>query len=111
MPNVPNLDCMTQEELMAFWMRYQNRQKRADALALVGPRKGYTKVAASLGAYAANKATAMACRVRGDIQAAQCYEQICESIYSGLPEDCRWLPLDGSKHRHYLTTCNKRPAR
>ena len=88
--DVPNLDAMSRDELMDFWMRYQNRQRRADAEALVGRRPNYTTIAASLGAYAANKATAIACRQRGDIPAAKVYETICEGIYKRLPADLRW---------------------
>ncbi len=87
--NVPNLDAMTEAELWDFWKRYA-RPKRKDALELVGPRKGYTTVSGSLAGYASNKATAMSCRARGDIQAALIYEQIADSIYEKLPEDCRW---------------------
>ena len=88
--NIPNLDAMNDADLMAFWMRYQNRQTRKDAAALVGRRPRYTIIAADLGAYAANKATAITCRLRGDIQAALVYERICDIIYSDLPSDCRW---------------------
>lgn len=88
-PEVPNLDAMPQAELWDFWKRYA-RPKRADAVALVGPRKGFTVLAGNLAGYASNKATAMACRERGDIQAALAYESICESIYEELPDDCRW---------------------
>lgn len=87
---IPNLDEMSADDLMDFWMKYQNRQKRADALALVGQRKGFTNVAKSLGAYAANKATALRCIEKGDEHAAAVYEKICESIYKGLPPDVRW---------------------
>lgn len=88
---VPNLDAMSKEDLMAFWMKYQNISRRKDCAELIGDRrKGYTTIAKDLGAYAVNKATAIGCRLRGDIQAAQIYERICDSIYDGIPEDCRW---------------------
>ncbi len=88
-PQVPNLDAMNPEELWALWAKWRYA-KRSDAVALVGPRKGYTVLVGNLAGYASNKATAMNCRIRGDIPAAQVYESICESIYSELPEDCRW---------------------
>ncbi len=88
--DVPNLDAMSEDELMAFWMRYQNRQRRKDAFALVGGGPNYTNWAARLGGYAANKATAMSCRKRGDIQAALIYEKICDLIYDKLPDALRW---------------------
>ena len=88
---VPNLDAMTEDALMKFWLRYQNNQTRDDAAALIGDRRsGYTNIAARLGAYAANKATAMASRKRGDIQAALVYERIADDIYNRLPEDLKW---------------------
>lgn len=87
---VPNLDAMPADDLMMFWMRYRH-PTRSDAEALIGDRRrGFTTIAGSLSGYASNKATAMRCRERGDIRAAQVYETICESIYAGLPEDCRW---------------------
>lgn len=50
----------------------------------------YVAITSWLGAYASNKATAMDCRLRGDSQAATCYETICEQIYDRLPEGVRW---------------------
>lgn len=88
---IPNLDAMGKEALMAFWKKYQQISRRKDCAELIGDRrKGYTTIAKDLGAYAVNKATAISCRLRGDIQAAQIYELICDSIYADLPEDCRW---------------------
>ncbi len=87
---VPNLDAMTADDLMAFWKRYA-RPSRKDAEALIGDRrKGFTTISGKLAGYASNKATAMTCRLRGDINAALVYEGICETIYEGLPEDVRW---------------------
>ncbi len=87
--NVPNLDAQTPEFLMNFWMKYQ-RPTRKNAAALVGKRKGYTTLCGDLAGYASNRATAMQCRLRGDIQAALIYESICDRIYSELPSDLRW---------------------
>lgn len=87
---VPNLDAMSRADLTAFWVRYQSVGKRADCAGLVGRRPRYTVLAADLGAYAINKATAMRCRERGDITAACVYETICDNIYETLPEDLRW---------------------
>ena len=88
--NVPNLDAMWEDDLWAFWQRYQHAQKRKDARELVGARKGYTILAAKLGAYACNKAVAMKCRRDGRVETAQIYEKICDNIYAQLPEDLRW---------------------
>lgn len=87
---VPNLDAMPADDLMNFWLRY-GRPSRKDAERLIGDRRrGFTTISGSLAGYASNKATAMRCRERGDIQAASIYETICERIYEGLPADCRW---------------------
>lgn len=87
---VPNLDDMTHEDITHFALVYQ-RPSRKDAQRLIGDRrKGFTTLCGSLSGYAWNKATAMTCRMKGDIQAALVYEQICESIYNRLPEDLRW---------------------
>jgi hypothetical protein len=51
--------------------------------------KGYVTATYNLGHYAANKAAAMSCRQRGDINAASVYETICDGIYSRLPDFAR----------------------
>ncbi len=67
------------------------RPTRRDAEALVGDRRpGFTTISGSLAGYASNKATAMRCRERGDIQAALVYEKICELIHEKLPADLVW---------------------
>ena len=91
MSNVPNLDCIAESELLAFATFYENIRNRYDAAELIGDkRKGYMNHARNLGHYARNKHVAMQCRARGDIQAAQNYEKICEMIYYRLPADLRW---------------------
>ena len=90
MNTVPNLDCMTKEDLGAFWGKY-HRASRKDAEALVGDRrKGFTTAASALANYAINKATAMGCREKGDITAALVYEHSCDLCYERIPEDLRW---------------------
>ena len=86
--NIPNLDCMETSDLMMFWHASSDR---ATARNLFPSRpKGYTRLAKDLGNYAANKATAMSCRARGDIQTARSYEAIAENIYRDLPYFARW---------------------
>jgi hypothetical protein len=89
-----NLDAMTENDLMKLWhdihvhpvkMARQLFPKQA-----AGKVKGYVSAAETLGAYASNKATAMACRKRGDIQAALIYEKTCDMIYDDLPVYARW---------------------
>jgi hypothetical protein len=87
---VPNLDAMPADDLMRFWLVHQRgNRKRARELFPDTPAL-YTRVAANLANYASNKATAMQCRLRGDVQAATIYERICDDIYGRLPEWARW---------------------
>lgn len=93
-PRLSDLDTMGRDELMNFWMRFQNRCKRSDAAAIVGDKRhGYTTISARLGAYAANRAAALGCRADGNEQGAEVYEIICESIFRRLPADLRWRPV------------------
>jgi len=81
---------MSSAELMAFWKRY-HRATRKDAAELVGDtRKGYTNIAATLANYACNKAVAIDCRLKGDIQAALIYEHNADLCYDRLPADLQW---------------------
>ena len=76
----PNLDGYPTEDLMDFW--YVTSRGWAMARYLFTNRPtSYITATAMLGNYAANKATAMQCRAKGDITAAQIYEHICEQIY------------------------------
>ena len=78
-------------DLLGFWVKYQRNGKRADCAELLGGRfPGYTVVAGDLGAYAANKATAIRCRLEGHVDRAMVYEDICDRIYQGLPDRARW---------------------
>jgi hypothetical protein len=85
-----NLDAMDTEDLWAFYTahRYANKSSRL----LVCGHLGRGTITATKNAchYAANKATAMQCRERGDIETAQMYEGICERIYNELPQDLKW---------------------
>jgi len=53
-------------------------------------QSGYVQATNQLKHYAANKATAMDCRKRGDVSTALHYEKIAERIYSELPTFARW---------------------
>ena len=84
-----NLDCMTREELWAFW----NKHKFARTAKQLFPDrpKGYVVATRNLANYACNKSVAMACRERGDIDAASMYERIADRIYArDLPEYAKW---------------------
>src|ERR1700686_5388797 len=50
----------------------------------------YVQTFKSLRNYAMNKAVAMQLRREGNIDRAQEYESICETIYTLLPENARW---------------------
>lgn len=86
-PNVPNLDAMNADELMTFWMHHQRGRNRKE-LGLSG--RNSMNTTGDLACYASNKATAISCRLRGDITAAQVYEQICDGIYKTLPSEVKW---------------------
>lgn len=75
-------------DLFAFWAKHQNGRRSRE---LFPDRpKGSRRATADLANYAANKGTAMGCRLRGSILAAQYYESICERIYKTLPDFARW---------------------
>ena len=86
--DVPNLDATTINELMAFWMRHQGGRQARSLFRDGGV--GTRKATGALANYASNKATAMSCRLRGDINSALMYEGIADRIYDHLPEWARW---------------------
>lgn len=55
-----------------------------------GRPEGYVQAAIGLRNYAVNRAVAIQCRRRGDIQGAQMYERIAEKIYRDLPAYAKW---------------------
>ena len=88
MPNVPNLDALEPAELMEFWYRHQCGRGYRKIFPTGG--RGAQRATGDLAAYAANKATAMRCRLSGDIPTAQIYENIADSIFEELPAFARW---------------------
>jgi hypothetical protein len=87
--NVPNLDAMTSDELMTFWMRHQGgRQGYRELFPNGGP--GTIRATSKLACYASNKATAMTCRLDGRIDTALMYEGIADRIYNELPDWAKW---------------------
>jgi len=87
--NVPNFEGMSHDELTEFWKKY-HRASRADATFLVGERPRKTNLAATLAAYAMDRACAMKLREEGDIKAAETYEHAMQLRYESLPVDLRW---------------------
>jgi hypothetical protein len=84
----PNLDCVPTEELMAFWNTHQSGRAYRELFPQGG--KGTKRAAADLANYASNAHAARYCRERGDIGTAVMYENICDTIYRGLPAFARW---------------------
>jgi len=96
MSNVPNLDCMESDDLRSFAVSltvgiasHGTPIRRAREIFPERP-KGYSRAAKDLGNYAWNKLIAMELRRQGRISRAIGYEDICERIYSDLPEFARW---------------------
>jgi hypothetical protein len=86
----PNLDSMTEAELVAFHREVQTGPILVARGLFPARPSGYGTATRLLAAYADNKRTAMQCRIRGDIEAAVVYEIICEQIYAKLPAFARW---------------------
>lgn len=86
-----NLDAESVDALWTFWSRVNAEPVRA-ARSMLGTNrpKGYVAAVHALGNYAANKATAIQCRLRGDISGALMYEDIADCIYDKLPSWARW---------------------
>lgn len=86
-----NFDSMDANELWGFGGMMRGVRPISSARKLFPNRpKHYVATAKNLRNYAANKSTAIRCRLRGDIRAALMYEDICERIFAGLPEYARW---------------------
>jgi hypothetical protein len=89
-PGAPNLDAQTQEDLMTFWAIAHAHPVTVARQLFPERPQGYVSATYTLSAYACNKATAMRCRLRGDIPAAGVYEKACEMCYERLPAWARW---------------------
>lgn len=89
-PDGINMDAIPQDDLMMIWHGIYCHPVRMARILFPDRPKGYVRATCDMGHYASNKATAMGCRLRGEINSALTYEGICESIYSRLPEYARW---------------------
>lgn len=86
-----NLDGMNVDELWKFAMQTNSVRPISFARSLfTNCPKGYVRATKNLGHYAANKATAMMQRERGNIETALMYESIADRIYDELPEYAQW---------------------
>lgn len=88
--SVPNLDCMDKDELTNLWSEIHYHPIIEARKLFPDKFKGYVSVTQNLGCYAINKATAISCRLRGDIPSALKYETVCDNIYKELPAVARW---------------------
>jgi hypothetical protein len=87
----PNLDAMlSADEVRSIWYAVHRSPVTVARRGFPTRPRGYVSATRLIGAYAANKATAMECRARGDINNSACgYERICDAIYDRLPDYAR----------------------
>ncbi len=88
----PNIDCWSidPDDIWSLARVLENNQRTMGRIMFPARPVGYVTTTKNLAHYAYNKATAMRCRARGDVVAAQGYEAICQRIYDRLPEFARW---------------------
>lgn len=86
--NTPNLDAESIDDLMTFWNKHQSGRASRELFPDGG--RGSKTATADLANYASNKATAMRCRLAGNITGALQYEGICDRIFDRLPQIARW---------------------
>lgn len=87
-----NLDAMEHDQLIDFAVRFIGhgvRPIRAARELFPTQPKGYVEYTRMLRNYAWNKATAVSCRLEGNINSALSYEAICDRIYAQLPDYAR----------------------
>ena len=72
--DVPNLDAMNEDELLAF--ETKARQDRQTLQALIN--------------YAEAKRLAIECRLKGNIALAMKFEATAETVYNRLPMHAKW---------------------
>ncbi len=85
---LPNLDCMSADELRAFWNKWHTVSRRK-AATLVGVRKNAIRYTSLLASYAIHKAVAVRARTQGLLTTALRYEKYCEGFYKQLPTDLK----------------------
>lgn len=88
----PCLDDFTldQDKMMDVWAAIHFNPVICGRILFPDRPPRYVSVTQDLGSYASNKATAMRCRIEGNIQSAIVYETICNRIYENLPDWARW---------------------
>jgi hypothetical protein len=89
--NVPNMDSMTQDQLLGFVAMYKNpRPEESMNLTGIKNPEDAMDVARLLSFYASNKKKAMEDRLKGDMNSALAHEEECERIYERLPDEVKW---------------------
>lgn len=88
--NAPNFDVMSAPDLRLFAQSYGSKSRKKAADIFPDKPKGFIRAARNCAHYAYNKATAIDCRLRGEIKVALEYEAICDRIYKDLPAWARW---------------------
>ena len=88
--SVPNLDAMDPNELWTIWRSWRFASRKMASRLFPDKPKGYVGTMQTLACYASNKATAMGCRLSGNIQSALVYENIADKVYDRLPEYAKW---------------------
>lgn len=84
------LDSSENDDLMCFWHLASHQPVRTARELFPYRPQSYVTTTKNLGHYAANKAAAQSCRLRGAIDRALVYERICKAIYERLPDYARW---------------------
>ncbi len=85
-----NLDAMDHAELVDFWSEAASHPVRVGRRLFPDMPKGYVAATKKLAHYALSKASAIACRLKGEIGQAQRYEGNCEAVFEALAEYARW---------------------
>ena len=87
---IPDLDKMSEQELWAFWRRY-NCPSRRDAEQLVGDtRKNYITIASIFACYACNRALVLQGQRENNPGAIEAYDHARKLAFERLPADLRW---------------------
>lgn len=85
---VPNLDELTDRELIEFAVRYARGENAAELFGVDGRRARL--LAEVLARYAHLTESARDARRGGDVGIALAYEKEADALYARLPESARW---------------------
>lgn len=85
-----DLESQDKDQLMVIYDTIRNNPVKVARQQFPKRPRGFVTVTKDLGHYACNRAVAINCRLKGEIQTAQIYETICDQIYDRLPQWARW---------------------